>query len=1714
MGASYGAAAQLPICKKYSEALGSINFNHIMKRAVNNNSKLLQKSAFLKLYHTVTVEMGINFPSNNDVKEILDSFIHILSLFPRRLNSMEAKTTFISNFILTGRCMYQFAESMTPLMQQYIDGSANDITNSRIALEVLTLRSSFNFNPINSQPYYTLSVKQPYFCKKDYTETTYRFINFTMPEWTGRSHLAPLFVASRIYQNNLKTPFIIMTRCSPLRVKSMKKFLKTRCQNTFTIARNTNELQTLYGLERHTKPVICVLSEVDLVLFLSNSGFKSQIFESSYFIIDDISERNVETDSMIGALYRPLKSIQGFSAHLMLLSSYRDEVINEFATMRELSVDILVPFEPEKETENCKSAREINDRYVVNTTAKVLINWELDTNEINASKGPIVIYMSSQEECHRFSANFKAYIDQKNARAQCPILMLKTVLRPNESEDDFYHRVQTDIDLLRIDNEAIIANKNVSIMLPIIIDESMNLNMRNIYQSANQIPNVVRVFLVHTRTESFLNMDDISVIIDSGLCDDIHSDFERGLSYVVEEHVPEMVVEKRYEKLGHSRAGTSYLYRVRDKEVPRIFPQHIVKDDISKSILHLRAAGLKFEDIFDLPTKAPQASIDKAMNYFRKMGILEGNKELSNLGKQSKYFTCLQPVLAVAAAKFSESKHGGSKEAALFAAYAFLIIEYGEHLVNEQVPDEFLQYYCNESDIVTLLRSTRNVFPIKMANKKETDEFYLSKGFNPLSTRFIVSNLRQITRKIYGNNETFSAKLATMWNWLDSLRQDLLLVVDSMIDTINSIDSNWLSLREVRFDSVLGVSYGCPLTVMFEGHPLLNAQNQNAASSVRLQHRPGWKGFSVPGNCYLLSINSNRTNGINTGHIVHRHPSKNDNMGVVTIEAPDSFQTPFFVPLVDAYWGHKPSKNDFVSIHMGKKKEAALDYLTHISQWGDHQVLNFCPKTEAIKQELLKATRIIEKIMPFVGRSVLLRVDEPECACEVFSMGSQETKKDIYFYADPNPIAPIAYNLNAAVLEWLSNNIHQLAITAPLYRIAITGECCQFKEVNGQIVDIPVEYPNTDPDLKAVFCEKPSHLVLLVDQSRPQLLNEKSIPWKLQNRKEIKIDDNDDQNLIDIADLHVRGHGYARHCADAFYVIFNDNILYADRGQVPVQLRENCKSPNGQKIGCTVFDLVRFFKAEYFKKQKLVDGEAIPLASLRIDKIDDQHKSNFKLNPKQRFLRDAPAAIGNKLNVPPGNVRIAEFGPEGFKIRIEGIPPNLLEKKSDDMFNLNMVECEAQRLVKTAINELGLGNCTKVMHQRLLTFVLNRTNEQHLSEVEFDDIIQRIVQKYGFFVFYASGAIDPIGNNPRVLSSEVVDFIDPFVAISFSDEIHESISINEELTLQQTVTQTMTLMKQSQARGAKDANGRTLVGVTEAAYSVSAEELEKARALMQKNGIKIGNVKFDNKYQLLIVPEDEQKVIQKILAQVNAETMQIHEDYVCGGVSEFLPNKELIFNKDGTCHAYACCKLCMKLEMLNDLQEFYNPISNHLDMTKLYDIAISPPNFPCPVIDQNDPNTDETWPQRPLGQFLWILLMDPEITPLIKAWATAITQQLLRTSPMYVTFCPRHPAFLLRMSNVEGQSIRCRFCDLIKCYQCHEWHDFNNPCANDHFVGYRKKCPHCGLITKKTRACNHIQCPQCKAHWCYFCGREFTADTIYRHMTNEHGGYYTEVNDD
>jgi hypothetical protein len=207
-----------------------------------------------------------------------------------------------------------------------------------------------------------------------------------------------------------------------------------------------------------------------------------------------------------------------------------------------------------------------------------------------------------------------------------------------------------------------------------------------------------------------------------------------------------------------------------------------------------------------------------------------------------------------------------------------------------------------------------------------------------------------------------------------------------------------------------------------------------------------------------------------------------------------------------------------------------------------------------------------------------------------------------------------------------------------------------------------------------------------------------------------------------------------------------------------------------------------------------------------------------------------------------------------------------------------------------------------------------------------------------------------------------------------------------------------------------------------------------------------------------------------------------------------------VYNKNAKHQTAPLCMDCMKTSLQEFTQSFFQ--NEVMDYDKLALLADAVPGIP--VVDAKF-EEDAYWPQIPMGQLLFVLLSEPTVASLAKAWVSGVLTNTLRSNPAYFTFCPDHPhAIILLPTTAErDRYLQCKVpkCKNVYCGRCFKWHDPADManCEKNQYKGPR--CPHCKVPSVKESGCNHITCPRCQKHWCYACN--FCADTseqVYAHM--------------
>ncbi|KAL1606413.1 hypothetical protein SLS60_003816 [Paraconiothyrium brasiliense] len=131
-------------------------------------------------------------------------------------------------------------------------------------------------------------------------------------------------------------------------------------------------------------------------------------------------------------------------------------------------------------------------------------------------------------------------------------------------------------------------------------------------------------------------------------------------------------------------------------------------------------------------------------------------------------------------------------------------------------------------------------------------------------------------------------------------------------------------------------------------------------------------------------------------------------------------------------------------------------------------------------------------------------------------------------------------------------------------------------------------------------------------------------------------------------------------------------------------------------------------------------------------------------------------------------------------------------------------------------------------------------------------------------------------------------------------------------------------------------------------------------------------------------------------------------------------------------------------------------------------------------------------------------------------------KQYIRSRPGEFRYCPVSTCGRLNRikeslpPNPSPVAITCDGCQKSLCLLCNALAHPDRTCDqagnNASLDNWKresgaKDCPKCGITTIKESGCNHMQCPACMAHFCWFCLAHFgTSGQTYEHMNNIHGG--------
>jgi hypothetical protein len=852
----------------------------------------------------------------------------------------------------------------------------------------------------------------------------------------------------------------------------------------------------------------------------------------------------------------------------------------------------------------------------------------------------------------------------------------------------------------------------------------------------------------------------------------------------------------------------------------------------------------------------------------------------------------------------------------------------------------------------------------------------------------------------------------------------------------------------------------------------------------------------MPGEFYVMRLQRNESMDVSYGFLVHRAIGETS-FGAVSRAVDASLDSPFFTALLLAYLGTDRDGYKQMSLCSPKKDPGTAKVFYWISP---DRSLTFCPTSSESITAMDDAIRDINQVMPFVPRSIIFEQKMPPCALEISAISTTQLRSRVHLFAQDRQL-PNAYHVTKRLIAGLAQRTQLLASLLMPIRFAITGECYSFGTNESESKDLPLASPDCRDSLQTVFCQFPSHLLVLSDERL-----DIGIPistWSLHTTTR-----NDPVQVINqIAPDRVKcryfSDLYVVELADTVYTVPQDDLDPVVAGHLRTEI-EMFRDRRQTRIYDTFEQIVRAYEQELFESQALRNP-------IRIRTFSTPRPRAY---PHQVCFGDDGVieyVVQRANDILHCDTKIYKMGSSAAQVRLHNIAPG---RDRDYTAELRAI-----------FGECGLA-ISNTHRFPVVDIEIKRRKVDRLENDAFAHRVTQFLTHVGFFQLGSPRRPNPGTVITHVIGAECAGFVARGISDLFKHNDDISFVIPARMvhpaliSFQPTEKLIENWLRQFKAPSIHR-DGRRWVGAARDVHRIVKElrthrgQIDLPFAAISLNCSMSAALQtalqghqparrwtVNRFYGVIVAPIEDSAAVRAFLEPFRA----VNPDCLRGCVM-FCDNPTVTsvpvtqYNRDGSRDTAPCCADCVKLALGEFTQSFF--VNGTVDFDRL--VLLSEPMQSIPLSpSEQDQRTHTYWPQYPLGQLLAALLADAEGTgPLAKAWMSGVLTNVLRNTPDCFTFCPEHPQEIIVVPGPGEEYVRCRFkqCEMVYCTQCFKWHVPRDrlACEDKHWDGPR--CPNCRIPSEKISGCSHVQCGRCHKFWCYACA--FWAETsqqVYDHI--------------
>ncbi|CAL5979148.1 Ankyrin_repeat protein 3 [Hexamita inflata] len=825
------------------------------------------------------------------------------------------------------------------------------------------------------------------------------FMIFESAPGSGKTLMISAFI-SQLPQVLKYKKRLYITQSTDMKVQQTAKALRNILGNKQTISTKPEKQSS-----------ICVCTPIQLIKHIYNNP---KLIQDGMFILDDFQTRSVALDFIFAKLIKSNQDLLNIQPYQFIVVTntidndilcylpYQTEIAQRIENLSMFNV-VEIHLDNLHDSDNLQQS-------TINISYQFIVEFVQSMQNGEKQIGNILCFSSGQSECNQICETLiQMFKEDEN------ITCLDFAQFKNMNAPDTYAKIK-----------ELMENKNSLFVVPISVYGQTPESDNSILFAT--VPDdikdrFVKVVVGSNMDESCSFVEDVIVVVDSGVVQEFSWDEEMKINIVQEKKVSDSVRNFRKNLAARTRVG--YACIIENQELEEQQPE-IQRLDLKHAILLFKEIDIEWNDnVLDrLPSSPDRINIANSLNVLQIMQALDSQNQITEKGLRLLKYQNIEPVIACVFERLL-------KEGDIFLLISVIAHSYitcQSNLITNIFSKTACENFTEESDLATLVKCFISIEQQKSQTRKQ---YCVNNGFNYSVYIQIRQQVQYVFDTIINSNKGQLFEIVENDNIIEN-RVESEVEVDYFNNFIVQIDQNQILTvldlyvqylveirQEIDQSNIQINNFACVQnTQTIPQQKYYQVLQNDLKNYIICGSRPGCKNIIAHSQVFFYSLSYNKKSGVYYGQFMHR--LQNSYKCSYSVSVPqNAIMLPFTKMLVSQFFENNLDYNFIMKMIVRTNS----DQIEFLAESLDKKSLYYTVDRQINQTTINIMNQIVKRIIQISAVCPTTLISRypglPDYYVEFFQTDNKSDARFIQKQANNENLAPFAYSLNQKAVQLL-----------------------------------------------------------------------------------------------------------------------------------------------------------------------------------------------------------------------------------------------------------------------------------------------------------------------------------------------------------------------------------------------------------------------------------------------------------------------------------------------------------------------------------------------------------------------------------------------------------------------------------------------------------------------------------------------------------------------